>query len=68
MPTLNLKPTHKAITAYHDALARYQHHGVTHETAVRAAFQVLLAACARQRNWTLICPCLRPTRQTARHL
>ena len=34
--TLNLKPTHKAITAYHDALAGYQHHGVTHETAVRA--------------------------------
>ena len=55
MPILTLKPTHKAITAYYDALDRYQHHGVTHETAVRAAFQALLEACAKQRNWTLIC-------------
>ena len=55
MPTLNLKPTHKAITAYYDALDRYRQHGVTHETAVRAAFQALLEACAKQRNWTLIC-------------
>ena len=55
MPTLNLKPTHKAITAYYDALGRYRQHGVTHETAVRAAFQALLEACAKQRNWTLIC-------------
>ena len=55
MPTLNLKPTHKSITAYYDALNRYRQHGVTHETAVRAAFQALLEACAKQRNWTLIC-------------
>ena len=55
MPTLNLKPTHKAITTYYDALDRYRQHGVTHETAVRAAFQALLEACARQVNWTLIC-------------
>ncbi len=55
MPTLTLKPTHKAITAYYDALDRYRQHGVTHETAVRAAFQALLEACAKQRNWTLIC-------------
>ena len=55
MPTLNLKPTHKAITTYYDALDKYRQHGVTHETAVRAAFQALLEACARQVNWTLIC-------------
>ena len=55
MPTLNLKPTHKAITAYYAALERYQQHGVTHETAVRAAFQALLEACTRQLDWTLIC-------------
>ena len=53
--TLNLKPTHKAITAYYAALNRYQQHGVTHETAVRAAFQALLEACTRQLDWTLIC-------------
>ena len=55
MPTLNLKPNHKAITAYYAALERYRQHGVTHETAVRAAFQALLEACARQLNWTMIC-------------
>ena len=55
MPTLNLKPTHKAITAYYAALERYQKLGVSHETAVRAAFQALLEACARQRHWTLVC-------------
>ena len=55
MATLNLKPTHKAVTAYYDALDRYRQHGVTHETAVRAAFQALLETCARQLNWTLIC-------------
>ena len=55
MMTSNLKPNHKAITAYYDALDRYRQHGVTHETAVRAAFQALLETCARQVNWTLIC-------------
>ncbi len=55
MPTLTLKPTHKAVTAYYTALERYRQHGVSHETAVRAAFQALLEACARQVNWTLIC-------------
>ena len=55
MMTSNLKPNHKAITAYYDALDRYRQHGVTHETAVRAAFQALLESCARQVNWTLIC-------------
>ncbi len=55
MPLLNLKPTHKAITAYYAALERYQQLGVSHETAVRAAFQALLEACARRRNWTLVC-------------
>ena len=55
MTTLNLKPTHKSIVTYYDALHQYRHHGVSHETAVRAAFQALLEACARQRDWTLIC-------------
>ena len=55
MPTLNLKPTHKSIVTYYDALHQYRRHGVSHETAVRAAFQALLEACARQRDWTLIC-------------
>ena len=55
MPTLNLKPTHKAITTYYAALGEYRHQRATHETAVRAAFQTLLETCARQVEWTLIC-------------
>ena len=55
MPTLNIKPTHKAITAYYAALDRYRQHGISHETAVRAAFQALLEVGARQLNWTLVC-------------
>ncbi len=55
MPTLNLKPNRKAINVYYAALETYRRRGVTHETAVRAAFQALLETCARQLNWTLVC-------------
>ena len=55
MPTLNLKPNRKAINVYYAALETYRQRGVTHETAVRAAFQALLETCARQLNWTLVC-------------
>ena len=54
MPTLNLKPTHKPIKTYYAALDRFAQLGVTHETAVRAAFQTLLEHCARQAGWTLV--------------
>ncbi len=54
MPTLNLKPTHKPIKSYYAALDRFANLGVTHETAVRAAFQTLLQHCARQCGWTLV--------------
>ncbi len=43
MATLNLKPTHKAVRAYYEALAQFQKLGVKHEGAVRSAFQVLLS-------------------------
>ena len=42
MPTLNLKPTHKSVKAYYAALEQFAKLDVTHETAVRAAFQTLL--------------------------
>ena len=42
MPTLNLKPTHKSVKSYYAALDRFAQLGVTHESAVRAAFQTLL--------------------------
>ena len=54
MPTLNLKPTHKPIRAYYESLGRFGQIGVTHETAVRSAFQSLLESCARQFDWTLV--------------
>ena len=54
MPTLNLKPTHKPVKTYYAALDRFARLDVTHETAVRAAFQALLAHCARQCRWTLV--------------
>ena len=54
MPTLNLKPTHKSIKAYYSALEQFAKLSVTHETAVRAAFQALLGHCARQCRWTLV--------------
>ena len=54
MATLNLKPTHKAVAAYYDALAQFERLGVKHEGAVRSAFQSLLEHCARQGGRTLI--------------
>lgn len=54
MPTLSLKPTHKPVKTYYAALDQFAKLGVTHETAVRAAFQGLLENCARQCKWTLV--------------
>ncbi len=54
MPTLNLKPTHKPVKSYYAALDQFAQLGITHETAVRAAFQALLEHCARQCGWTLV--------------
>ena len=54
MPTLALNPTHKSVREYYTALNRYAQLGVTHETAVRSAFQFLLESCGRQFDWTLV--------------
>ena len=54
MPSLTLKPTHKAVTAYYDSLAKFAELGIKHETAVRSAFQELLEHCARQFDWKLV--------------
>jgi hypothetical protein len=54
MPGLNLKPAHKAVTAYYDSLAQFEKLGIRHETAVRSAFQELLEHCARQFDWKLV--------------
>ena len=54
MTTLNLKPTHKPVRAYYESLQRFESIGVSHETAVRSAFQSLLEYCGRQFNWILV--------------
>ena len=54
MTTLNLKPTHKPIKDFYDALDQFDQLGFTHETAVRSAFQSLLQHCGRDFNWTLV--------------
>ncbi len=52
---MQITATHKkAINHYYNELAAYHTHKVTHETAVRSAFQNLLAAFAQSANWTLI--------------
>ncbi len=44
----------RAIDQYYNELAAYQTHNVKHETAVRSAFQNLLATFAQSANWILI--------------
>jgi len=54
MQTLELKPAHKPVQNYYAALRQFEELGVRHESAVRSAFQNLLAHCARQHDWTLV--------------
>jgi predicted helicase len=54
MHKLNLKANHKPVLAYYDALGKFTHIGISHETAVRSAFQNLLESCCRQFSWTLV--------------
>lgn len=49
-----VSPSRKALDLYAQSLADFAHLGVTHETAVRSAFQVLLDDCARQIGWKLV--------------
>ena len=42
MEKLNLKPTPKAVQNYYEALRQFKTIGVSHEGAVRSAFQTLL--------------------------
>ncbi|MEG4012575.1 MULTISPECIES: type ISP restriction/modification enzyme [unclassified Microcoleus] len=53
MPSLSLKPSHKPIKNYYEALDRYAKLGIVHEGAVLSAFQQLLESCGRQFEWTL---------------
>jgi predicted helicase len=63
-----MTPPRKALEAYERSLAEFQRRGVTHETAVRSAFQVLLDDCARPHGWKLVpeYPVLRQGRRPLR--
>ena len=54
MTSLNIKPTHKPIEDYYDAIDQFDQLGFTHETAVRSAFQSLLQHYGQEFNWTLV--------------
>ena len=54
MPKLNLKPTHTPIRNLYSTLKKYHHLDVTHEGAVKTAFLILLDACAKKVNATLV--------------
>ncbi len=54
MQQLNLKPTHKLVKSYYEALGQFGQLDIDHEGAVRGAFQNLLAGCGRQFDWTLV--------------
>jgi len=49
-----IKPSHRAIKKYYETLGRMHAQDVSHESAVRSAFQNLLADLAKSRNWDLI--------------
>jgi len=54
MNTLKLKPNHKAVRAYYEAISNLSALGASHEGAVSPAFAALLSYCASQFNWTLV--------------
>ena len=43
MQPLNLKPSHKLVKSYYEALGQFGQLNIDHEMAVRSAFQGLLA-------------------------
>ena len=53
MKTLKLKPIHKPIRVYYEALKQYDQLDITHEGAVSSPFAQLLATCAKNVGGTL---------------
>ncbi len=54
MRKLNLKPNHKAVSAYYQSLGQFGQLNIWNESAVKVAFQNLLESCARQFSWMLV--------------
>ena len=53
MSHLSLKPTHKVINSYYNAIANLTQLDLLSEGAVAPAFSALLRHCAHQFQWTL---------------
>lgn len=51
---LDIKPSHKPIKSYYEALKDFEKHGITRETSVRNAFQELLTTYARKLGWSFV--------------
>jgi hypothetical protein len=49
-----IKPKSKSIQLYYESLQGFAAHNVTHELAVRSAFQTLLADTAKSHGWLLV--------------
>jgi predicted helicase len=54
MPTLNIRPGHKAVRAYYEEIHRLSELGVSHEGAVSPAFASLLRHCGNQFDRRLV--------------
>ena len=54
MPSLTLRPSHKAVAAYYESLAAFKELGATHELAVKSAFATLLETAAKPFGWKLV--------------
>jgi hypothetical protein len=54
MQPLNLKPTHKLVKNYYQALGQFGQLNIDHEMAVRDAFQDLLKGCGQKFDWKLV--------------
>ena len=54
MQPLNLKPTHKLVTNYYQALGQFGQLNIDHEMTVRDAFQDLLKGCGQKLQWSAI--------------
>lgn len=54
MARVVVRPSHRPIQAYHEAISLYRQQGVRHELALRSAFQNLLSDTARMAGWIVI--------------
>ncbi|MEI7820459.1 MAG: hypothetical protein WCK55_06020 [Verrucomicrobiota bacterium] len=54
MPSLTLRPSHKAVLAYYESLDAFRTLGATHELAVKTAFATLLETAAKPFGWKLV--------------